>query len=114
MFHVEHTPQGASRGGRQTLQAAATPESPAVRACTLCRAVLRGRRDSGGRAIRGGSEGLQGRPAAPAGRCLQGRPAAPACWYLFADINRLIRYIMNDWCRLLSVLYDICIKPFLL
>ena len=36
MFHVEHTPQGASGGGKTPQQAAAAPESPAVRACALC------------------------------------------------------------------------------
>lgn len=50
MFHVEHTPQGASGGGKTPQQAAAAPESHAVRACALCGAVLQGRRDSGGRA----------------------------------------------------------------
>lgn len=49
MFHVEHMPQGASGGGKTPQQAAAAPESPAVRACALCGAVLRGRHDSGGR-----------------------------------------------------------------
>lgn len=68
MFHVEHTPQGASGGGKTTQQAVAAPESPAVRACALCGAVLQGRRGSGGRAALGGREGLRGRLAAPAGR----------------------------------------------
>lgn len=65
---MEHTPQGASGGGKTTQQAVAPPLSPAVRACTLCGATLRGRRDSGGRAVPGGREGLRGRLAAPAGR----------------------------------------------
>ena len=93
MFHVEHMPQGASGGGKTTPQAAASPESPAVRACALCGAVLRGRRDSGGRVALGGREGLRGRLAAPAGRCLRGRLAAPACWYLFDNTNLFHYYL---------------------
>lgn len=94
MFHVKHTPQGASGGGKTTPQAVAAPLSPAVRACTLCGATLRCRRDSGGGAAPGGREGLRGRLAAPAGRCLRGRLAAPACWYLFADTNLFHEYLV--------------------